>query len=171
VLEEECTTLLREVQLKQEMESQYAKRGSKQTRSIKEAGSKVESLEKSMGLMMADFKNEMSALKVRQSPSLRRGPEGVKRGSRWCQKGVQRASKRGPEGVRRWPRGCQKGVQRGCQKAVQGVSEGGPGGVRKGPTGCQKGVQRGSDDGKLQCGDERAKGASTVLAFLFLFQN
>jgi len=63
VLEEECTTLLREVQLKQEMESQYAKRGSKQTRSIKEAGSKVESLEKSMGLMMADFKNEMSALK------------------------------------------------------------------------------------------------------------
>eukprot|EP00976_Prorocentrum_cordatum_P089659 1187811-Prorocentrum_minimum.AAC.1 len=63
LLEEERKALLREVELKQEMEGEYAKKGMRQNRSIKESASKVASLEKSLSKTMEDFNMERAVLK------------------------------------------------------------------------------------------------------------
>ncbi|XRB07516.1 flagellar/basal body protein [Pycnococcus provasolii] len=58
MLEEENTRLTRELTLRREVEEQFAKRGSKQARDIKDARARVESLEKSLGQMARDFDSE-----------------------------------------------------------------------------------------------------------------
>ena len=57
-IEEERRRLAREVELKREMEEQYAKRGTKQQREIREQEKKVQSLEKSLGQVVKDFEDE-----------------------------------------------------------------------------------------------------------------
>lgn len=58
LLEDENTRLTRELTLRREVEEQFAKRGSKQSRDIKEARARAEGLEKSLGQMARDFENE-----------------------------------------------------------------------------------------------------------------
>lgn len=70
LLEDEKKRLMREVEIKREMEEQYAKRGSKQSREIRENAQKVASLEKSLGQMMKDFEGERSALKTQSKEEL-----------------------------------------------------------------------------------------------------
>ena len=53
------------LQLKQEMEGEYAKKGMRQNRSIKESSQKVASLEKSLSTTMEEFNVERQLLKVR----------------------------------------------------------------------------------------------------------
>mmetsp|Transcript_12897 Transcript_12897/g.15564 ORF Transcript_12897/g.15564 Transcript_12897/m.15564 type:complete len:487 (-) Transcript_12897:254-1714(-) len=69
-LEEEKKKLIREVEIKREMEEQYAKRGSKQSREIRDNAAKVASLEKSLSTMMKDFDGERSTLKDRARSEL-----------------------------------------------------------------------------------------------------
>ena len=62
ILSEENSKLTREVELKREMEEQYAKRGTKQARAIKAAESKVTALEKSIAKIVSDFGDERERL-------------------------------------------------------------------------------------------------------------
>ncbi|KAK9829645.1 hypothetical protein WJX72_007066 [[Myrmecia] bisecta] len=62
ILDAERQRLFREVQIKTEMEKQYAKRGTWQAREIREANDKVASLELSLGQVMKDFAAERQRL-------------------------------------------------------------------------------------------------------------
>ncbi|GAX85577.1 hypothetical protein CEUSTIGMA_g12992.t1 [Chlamydomonas eustigma] len=62
ILEEERGRLMREVSLKSELESGYAKRGAKQSMAIKEAQAKIASLDQSMQQLMQEFDKERQAI-------------------------------------------------------------------------------------------------------------
>jgi hypothetical protein len=67
ILADENKRLTREVELKREMEEQYAKRGTKQARDIKTAEAKVSSLEKSIAQIVGDFGEERERLTAHTS--------------------------------------------------------------------------------------------------------
>ena len=68
ILEEENRELLRELEIKSEMEQEYALRGSKQQRQIKKANEKIQSLEKTISNAFGDFHTQRaSAAKKSQS--------------------------------------------------------------------------------------------------------
>jgi len=67
LLEEERRTLLREVDIKSDMEQQFAAKGCKQRREIKDSEGRVGALEKSIGKLMADFEVERARLQAHGS--------------------------------------------------------------------------------------------------------
>eukprot|EP00899_Mesostigma_viride_P020806 jgi/Mesvir1/28727/Mv19695-RA.1 len=69
-LEEEKKRLERELGLKAEIEVEYAKRGTKQQREIKEHLGKVRSLERSLGQLMKDFEYEREQLLAKQAQEM-----------------------------------------------------------------------------------------------------
>jgi chromosome segregation ATPase len=64
-IEDERVKLQRELNLKVEIEEQYAKRGAKQAKEIKDGYAKVSSLEQSLSTLMADFQREREAITQR----------------------------------------------------------------------------------------------------------
>eukprot|EP00873_Tetraselmis_striata_P041509 jgi/Tetstr1/461773/TSEL_006861.t1 len=63
--EDERVKLQRELNLKMEIEEQYAKRGAKQAKEIKDGQQKVYSLEQSLSTLMTDFQREREAITQR----------------------------------------------------------------------------------------------------------
>eukprot|EP00908_Phaeocystis_cordata_P013952 Transcript_25065.p1 GENE.Transcript_25065~~Transcript_25065.p1 ORF type:complete len:481 (+),score=298.65 Transcript_25065:97-1539(+) len=64
-LEDENKKLRREVQLHEQSVKEYAKKGFRQTKEIKELGSKVKTLERSLSTSIRDFGNEKEELALR----------------------------------------------------------------------------------------------------------
>lgn len=70
VLEDDRSRLLREVTLKSELEEGYAKRGAKQQQAIKEAQSKIASLEESLQQVIQEFEKERVAIRAQRDTTV-----------------------------------------------------------------------------------------------------